>query len=129
MDELYLCFIKYIGKDIEEYNNYEFLFTDNIDTFWGENFDVLPSCLCDELIPNEEDFNTKRFLRTKLNLTLIQDSCCHSFQDCADSIIALAYENISDYEEYPEDGRLVLHYGISMEETEDLLSNKGLVFE
>lgn len=129
MNELYLCFIKYIGKDIEEYNNYEFLFTDNIDTFWGENFEYMPCCLCDELIPNDEDFNTKKFLRTKLNLTLIQDSCCHSFQDCADGIIALAYENISDYEEYPEDGRLVLHYGISIEETEDLLSNKGLVFE
>ena len=69
MNELYLCFIKYIGKDIEEYNNYEFLFTDNIDTFWGENFEYMPCCLCDELIPNDDDFNTKKFLRTKLNLT------------------------------------------------------------
>lgn len=129
MSELFLCFIKHIGKDVENMNSYEFLFTDRVDTFWGENFDVLPSCLCDELIPNEEDFNMKKNLRTKLNLTLIQDSCCHSFQDCADGIIALAYENITDYDEYPENGRLVLPYGISLEDTEKLLANKGLVFE
>ena len=95
----------------------------------GENFNVLPCCLCDGLIPDENAYDTVKLLRTKLNLSLIQDSCCHSFQDCADGIIALAFENMDDYEEYPEDGRLVLPYGITLEETEELLANKSLVFE
>lgn len=34
MKNEYLCFIKLIGKDIEDMYTYEFLFTDNPDEFW-----------------------------------------------------------------------------------------------
>lgn len=129
MENQYLCFIKLIGKDIEDMYTYELLFTENIDTFWGENFEYMPCCLCDSLIPYENDYDIIKTIKTKINLTLIQDSCCHSFQDCADGIIALAFENITDYEEYPDDGRLVLPYGITYNECEEMLANKNIVFE
>lgn len=44
-------------------------------------------------------------------------------------LLHCGYEDIMEYEEYPEDGRLVLHYGITYEETEMLLANKNIVFE
>lgn len=97
--------------------------------FGGENFEHMPCCLCNGLIPNEEDYDTVKSIKTDLELVLIQESCCHSFQDCADGIVPLAYQSLEGLEEYPEDGRLILHYGISYEVCEELLANKNIVFE
>ena len=65
----------------------------------------------------------------KIKLGLIQESCCFGMQDAIDGVVCLAYEDISGYEEYPEDGRLVLNYGILLEEVEEKLAQKNLVFE
>ena len=125
--EEYLCFVKSIGENIEGLNNYELIFTKEPDTFWGENFEYMPCCLCNELNPDEEQYSTVKTIKTKLKLSIITDSCCHSMQDTMDGIVALAYEDISEYEEYPSDGRLVLPYGISYEETERKLAEKNIV--
>lgn len=125
MENKQLCFIKYVGENTEEKKIYELLFTNNIDEFWGENFEYMPCCLVNELIPDENGYDEVYELVTNLKLTLIQQSCCNSFQDCIDGIIALGYEDISDYEEYPEEGRVVLHYGYTLEEVEEMLSAKG----
>lgn len=129
MDNQFLCFIRNVGKDIEGENVYEFLFTSLPDEFWGENFEYMPCCLVNELIPDENLYDHVKTLKTTINLDLIQNSCCFSMQDCTDQIVALAYENISLYETYPEDGRLVLHYGMSYEDVENALSEKKLNFE
>lgn len=34
MNDKYLCFIKLVGKDIEDLYTYELLFTSEPDTFW-----------------------------------------------------------------------------------------------
>jgi hypothetical protein len=129
MEELKLCFIKYIGEDIDGLNIYEFLFTDKIDEFWGENFEYFPSCLCNELIPDSNYYSLVKKIKTNLKLNLVQNSCCFSYQDSIDGIVAIAYEDISNYESYPEDGRLILHYGITFEDTEELLHNKNISFQ
>lgn len=128
MENLYLCFIKSIGKNVNNENIYELIFTDKVDTFWGENFEYMPCCLCNELIPNVNDYKLIKTINTTINLSLIQNSCCHSMQDCMDGIIALAWEDISDYDEYPENGRLILHYGITYDETQLLLAQKNILF-
>lgn len=131
MDEKYLCFINHVGTDINGEEIYELLFTDNVDTFWGENFEFQPCCLCNGLTPNETDYDksyTRKF-KTKIKLTIIQDSCCHSFQDCIDGITPLAYQSLEGLDEYPKDGRLVLPFGITYENTEELLSEKNILFE
>lgn len=125
----YLCFVKFIGTDIDGYNSYEFLFTDNIDEFWGENFEYMPCGLCNELIPNEDSFNKVFVLRTEMKLELIQNSCCFSMQDCIDRCVSMCYENIEIYDEYPENGRLVLHFGESYEEVILKLANKNLLLK
>lgn len=127
-NNLQLCFINFIGKDVDENNIYEFLFTDNIEEFWGENFEYKPCCLCNQLIPQEDSYQLIKTLKTSLDLTLIQDSCCFGFTDCMDGIISLAFENIDEYEEYP-DYRLVLNYGLSLEDVETKLAKKNILFE
>ena len=40
--KVYLGFIKLIGEENDGYYRYEFIFTDSIDEFWGEDFSVKP---------------------------------------------------------------------------------------
>lgn len=124
-----LCFIKFIGVDSDGLNLYEFLFTKDIDTFWGENFEYMPCCLVNNLIPNEDDYSLVKKVKCDIKLKLIQESCCNSFQDCIDHCVALAYEDLTNYEEYPQDGRLVLQYGMEYEDVEELLALKNIVLE
>lgn len=95
----------------------------------GDDFEQFPAGLCMNLTPNEEDYDTIKTIKTNIKLALIQDSTCFGMQDAMDGIVAIGYEDISDYEEYPEDGRLILHYGITYNECEELLANKNIVFE
>lgn len=129
MENVNLCFINFIGTDIDGNNTYEFLFTHDIDTFWGENFEIVPSGLCNQLTPNEDSFNIVKYIKTDLKLCLAQNSCCHSFQDTIDGILALAYEDISTYDYYPDDGRLVFHFGEQFNDVELKLAKKHIVFK
>lgn len=124
-----LCFIKYIGTDINNLHEYEFLFTENIDEFWGENFEYMPCCLCNELIPFDNSYNETKKLKSHVKLSLIQNSCCFSYQDAIDQIVSMAFEDISDYDEYPKDGRLVFFFGNDYDEVIEKLNSKELNFE
>ena len=90
MENLNLCFIKNVGVDVDNLNIYEFIFTDKVDEFWGENFEYFPSCLCNELIPNGEYYCLVKTIKTDIDLDLIQNSCCFSYQDAIDGIVAIA---------------------------------------
>ena len=41
-EEVKLGFIRLIGEETDGYYRYEFIFTDNIDEFWGEGFEYKP---------------------------------------------------------------------------------------
>ena len=128
MDEqLNLCFIRLIGEETDGYYRYEFIFTNNIDEVFGENFEFKPCCLVNELIPSDEYITEIKIVKTKIKLDLIQNNCCFGMQDCMDGIVALAFENIDAYENYPEDGRIYFMFGESMEEVERKLALKNIL--
>ena len=72
--------------------------------------------------------NAKKIISVKTNIKfdLIQNSLCFSFKECMDGCVCLACENIDNYEEYPEDGRLVFSYGQSFDSVEDKLGAKKI---
>ena len=39
LNEVYLCFIRLIGEENDGYYRYEFIFTDNPDEVWGEDWE------------------------------------------------------------------------------------------
>ena len=119
MDDLYLGFIKLIGQENDGLYRYEFIFTNNIEEFWGEDFDIKPAGLCNDIMPDDKYITEIHVVRTTIRFDLAQKCNCFSFQDCIDGCISLAWENIDDYEEYPEDtGRLVFGFGESYEDVE-----------
>ena len=125
--EVYLCFVRLIGKENDGYYQYEFIFTDNIEEVWGEDFNQKPACLVNNLMISEEYITEVHTVKTKIKFDLIQDTCCFSVSDCYDGIIALAWEDISQYEEYPEDGRLFFKFGESIDDVDDKLARKHII--
>lgn len=122
-EELKLCFIKNIGMDLNGLYQYEFLFTSKIDDVWGEDFEVMPAGLCNNLTPNKEDYDTIKTISLDIKLSLVQDSCCFSMQDCMDGIISLAYGY--------DNNKLILNfkYGDSLDVVEKKLLKINKILE
>jgi hypothetical protein len=47
-------------------------------------------------------------------------------QDCRDRIVALAYENLDNAEEYPEPCRIVIHFGDYINDVEKMFAQRDL---
>ena len=127
MGNLFLGFISKVGEDNDGFYHYEFIFTDNPDEFWGEDFEEMPVCLNKDLRPADIYITEVHRIKTKIKLSLIQNNCCFSFQDAADDIVALGFEDIGDYDVYPDDGRLVFFFRDTYEEVEEMLAKKNII--
>ena len=127
LEEVRLCFIRLIGEENDGYYRYEFIFTDNIDEVFSEDFSQKPACLVNELMVDEQYVTEIHIVKMKIKLDLIQDSCCFSVSDSYDGIVSLAWENMDGYEEYPEEGRLFFKFGETFEEVEEKLAIKNIL--
>ncbi len=127
LDEVYLCFIRLIGEENDGYYRYEFIFTDNPDEVFGENWEYKPAGLVNDLIPSDEYITEVHIVKTKVKLDLIQNNNCFSMQDALDGIVSIAWENIDSYDSYPDDGRIFFMFGESMEEVERKLALKNIL--
>jgi hypothetical protein len=127
LDEVYLCFIRLIGEENDGYYRYEFIFTDNPDEVWGEDWEHKPIGLINDPMPSDEYITEVHIVKTKVKLDLIQNNNCFSMQDALDGIVSIAWENIDSYDSYPEDGRIFFMFGESMEEVERKLALKNIL--
>lgn len=125
-EKLYLCFINLVGEENDGYYRYEFIFTDNPDECWGEDYEYKPAGLVNGLYPNDEYITEIHTIKMKVKLDLIQDNSCFGFQDAMDGIVALAYENIDNYDEYPDD-RIILFYGDEYDDVERKLALRNIL--
>ena len=127
LKDVFLCFVRLIGEENDGLYRYEFIFTDNPDETWGENWEQKPACLVNNLIPSDEYITEIHVVKTDIKFDLIQNNCCFSLQDALDNVVAIAYENIDSYEEFPENGRLVFMFGESFENVERKLAIKNII--
>jgi len=122
-----LCFIKYVGEETDGYYRYEFVFTNNTSEVFGEDFNQKPACLVNNLMVDEKYIWEVHTVKMKIKLELIQDNCCFSVSDCYDGIVSLAWEDISEYDEYPEEGRIFFRFGETLDEVEEKLAVKHVL--
>lgn len=128
MDNLFLIYVVEVGKDWKGTARYEFLFSDTIKDIDGDEWDSIPASGRPEsphehlvkkvgvLISDEKRFN------------LIQNSDTFSVWDSIDGVVAMAWENMDDYEEYPE-SRIAFHFGDTIEKVEGKLYEHDLTLE
>ena len=128
MSDYKVVYVLYVGKDVDNLNIYHFLLATNSEEVFSEGWGEKPSCNInnDFLMISDNMYEYVKELKTSIILDLAQDNSCFSMQDCRDNIIALAYENIDNYEEYPDEGRIVIHFGDSIDEVERILAKRNL---
>lgn len=122
-NDLYLCFVRLVGEENDGNYRYEFIFTDNPDEVWGENWEYKPVGLINNLMPYDEYITEVKTIKTKIIFDLIQNNNCFGMQDCLDGCVALAYylngENLEN--------SIVLMFGESFDEVENKLAKNSIL--
>jgi len=128
MEELFLIYIYQVGKDWKGIGRYEFLFSDKIDNIDGEDWDAIPAAGRPE--PPHEELVKKigTLITDDKRLDVIQESDSFSLYDAIDGVVALAWENMDDYDQYPE-SRIAFHFGDTIKDVEDKLYEHDLILE
>ena len=113
-----LVYINKVGKNWEDEFIYEFIFSNSIIDIDGEGWDAYPANGMPSP-PKKELIKKVGILTTIINFDMIQNSTSFSFWDAVDGLIAMVWENIENYDTYPDE-RLFFHFG----ETEDDVISK-----
>lgn len=125
-----LIYVNKIGKNSEGTFTYEFYFSeDDLSLFWLENAEVKPASIANIQVPPEGTFSEMKVLKTNIKLNSAQNNTSFSLQDCFNNVLSLVWEDISEYEEYPENGRIVFQFGTDIMDVERMLGSRDLAFE
>ena len=104
-----LVYINKIGQNWKGNYVYEFLFSDVLEDIDGDGWDSYPS-LGNPEPPEDSIIKKSGSLFTTLKLDLVKDSESFAMWDAVDGIVALAWENMEGYDDYPEK-RLFFTFG------------------
>lgn len=122
-----LIYINKVGSDWKENYVYEFIFSETLDGVDGENWDSYPAS-GQPSPPNIDIVSRVGVLTTELKFMLIQNSDTFSVWDAVDGIVCLGWEDILEYDEYPE-SRLHFHFGDDIEIVNNKLYEYDLVLK
>jgi len=122
-----LIYVLKVGTTQDGLNVYRFLYSEDIDSVWMEQWSEKPACNCRFLEPEPSMYQYVKEIRTDIDFILATQDCCHSFQDCTDNLICIMGEDIDSYVEYPEPFRIVLHFGDTMKEVDKTLAQRDIV--
>lgn len=127
-DEYKVVYVSLVGKDASGLNIYNIFVSQNTEDVFSEGWGEKPASNIknDILMIDNDMFDYIKEIRTDIILDLAQDNTCFSMQDARDNIVALAYENIDEYEEYPENGRIVIHFGDMLSDVEKMLAKRDI---
>ena len=124
---LMVIYVLYVGKKTDDEYIYHLLISNDKEKTWAEGWENKPACVMRDLTPEDDMYEYIAELKTDLILDLAQDNCCFSMQDCRDNVVALASENLEEAEEYPEEGRIVIHFGDTVDEVEKMLAKRDIL--
>lgn len=124
---LMVIYILYVGKNTDNDHIYHLLISNDKEKTWAEGWENNPACVMRDLTPEDDMYEYIAELKTSLKLDLAQNNCCFSMQDCRDNVVALASENLEEAEEYPEEGRIVIHFGDLVDDVEKMLAKRDIL--
>lgn len=125
---LKVVYIIYLGTDADGMNIYRFLLSEDCEDTFAEGWSERPAGVIPKelLLIDETMFQYEKELKTDIKLDLVQDNTCFSMQDCRDHIVALAYENLDNAEEYPEPCRIVIQFGDLISDVEEMFAKRDM---
>lgn len=128
--QLYVVYVKKLGTDIDGNSIYRFYLSENPDDVFADGWGEVPACNVrrEYMDISEEHCQAVLEARTGLELDLAQDCCCFSMQDSRDGIVALAWENLDNADEYPEP-RIILHFADPVEDIEKVFGKRDIALK
>ena len=126
---IYLIYVNELGPNYKGDNIYEFIFSDNLENIWGDNWESKPSN--GYPLPPDLEFIRKvgTLKNDQVTLSVIQNSDNFSMLDSMDGVIALAWENESDEVDFDRQKRLVFKFGDEEATVKDKLYERDIVLE
>ena len=126
-DNLRLVYIKDVGLSNSEIKEYDFYFAEDPDIFWGHGFDV-EFANQGITLPNKDTYDLVLRLKTIYPLFCMQHNNCFSMQHVVNKVVAVGFEDISEYDDYPTPYRLVFKYGEDYKSVETKLAGRNQFF-
>lgn len=125
----YLIFVNELGPNYRGDNIYEFIFSDNVDDIWGENWDSKPAN--GYPFPPNLDYivNVGILKNDNIEMLVAQQSDYFSMMDATDGVVALAWEKDDNNVDFTMKKRLVFRFGESEQLVKDKLYERDLVLE
>lgn len=124
-----LVYVKPICKNTNGTYEYDFFFSDTPDFVWGPDWDVNVPSANGDITPDETTYTKIRRVKTTLPLKTLEETSCYSMEYATYGILALAWIDIENLSEYPENGRLTMHFGTNEIEVEKLLEKYDWYFK
>ncbi len=122
LKDVFLLFVRLIGEENDGYYRYEFIFTDNPDEVWGDDFEYKPCSLINNLMVAEEYKTETHIVKTKIQFDLIQNNGCFGMQDCMDGVVSLCFsldENLNQ--------PIILNFGDTYNEVSEKLAKNNIL--
>lgn len=128
-EDLKIIYAIKIGENADGDNIYHFLISEDCENTWAEGWENKPACLMRDLTPEDDMYDYIGEVITELDFDLAQYNSCYSMQDCRDKIIALVSENLDNADEYPEEGRIVIHFGDNIDKVNKMLAKRNITMK
>ena len=118
-ENLELVFVRPVVNGSDRHNyEYDFLFSETPEVVWGPDWTDNAPNLCGDISPETSTYSLVKRVKTPIELKVAQENSCYSMEYAINRSIALAYLNLEGLENYPENGRMVFHFGDSYLEVE-----------
>lgn len=117
MEEV-LVYINPVCKNTDKTYEYDFFFSKTPEFVWGPDWDVYSPVSNGNILPDPTTYSKIRRVKTNLPLKTLSETSCYSMEYATYGIIALAWINIENLDEYPEKGRLTMYFGTPENEIE-----------
>lgn len=124
MADLKLIYINEMGPNFRGLHVYEFLFAEKTDNVDSDDWDAVPAGGQPQP-PHEDYIERVGVLITELKFDLAQNDNKFAMWDAVDGIIPLGWENLDEYDEYPDD-RLFFRFGEDMNLVDSKLYERDL---
>jgi hypothetical protein len=125
----YLIYVNELGPNYKGDNIYEFIFSVDLESIWGDSWESKPSNGYPSP-PDLEHINKVGVLKNdKITLSVIQNSDYFSMMDAIDGVIALSWENETETTNFEVSKRLVFRFGETEESVKNKLYERDIVLE
>ena len=124
-----LLFINELGPNYKNENIYEFIFGNETEELWGDEWDARPAH--GKPGPPELQYieSVGVLNNTKVSLDLVQNSDYFNMEHALDNVIALGWETYEDDYDNGEEERLVFHFGEKLKDVENKLYARDLILD